>query len=150
MLLWGQSAGANAVVSYSYAHPTDPIVSALAADSGVAPMSITSNTSGFSVMARAFGCGENVTAAAELACMQKADALKIQKFVKENTGEVFSGGNLWGMVADNVTAFSNITERLLREQVANIVRPPIHCYFPCSFLLSPLPLPSLAIWNINS
>ncbi|KAH7402066.1 Alpha/Beta hydrolase protein [Phaeosphaeria sp. MPI-PUGE-AT-0046c] len=120
MLLWGQSAGANAVISYSYAHPTDPIVQAIAADSGVAPPSIISNTTGFSTMARSFGCGENVNAAAELTCMQKVDAKEIQKYVKENTGGIFAGPRLWGMVADEVTAFGNLTERLLEGKVAKI------------------------------
>lgn len=121
MLLWGQSAGANTVVSYSYAHPTDPIVSAIAADSGVAPTTMTSNTTGFSTMARSFGCGMNATAAEELACMQTVNAKDIQKYVREKAGDIFAGPGLWGMVPDNVTAFGNLTQRLLEGKVAKIV-----------------------------
>lgn len=133
MLLWGQSAGANAVVSYSYANPQDPIVSAIAADSGVAPTTMTSNTTGFSTMARAFRCGVNITTVEELACMQKVDAKDLQKYVRDNSGDIFAGPGLWGMVPDNVTAFGNLTQRLLEGKVARIV-----CLIPLTqFLLSP-------------
>jgi carboxylesterase type B len=121
MVLWGQSAGANAVVTYSYANPDDPIVSGLIADSGTAatPGSVSTNTTSFSVMATSLGCG-NLTATAELSCMQKVDALAIQKYVGDNTGGVF-GNTLGGMVADNVTVFFNNTERLVQGRIAKVV-----------------------------
>jgi carboxylesterase type B len=119
MVLWGQSAGANAVVTYSYGNPDDPIVSGLIADSGTAPASVSTNTTSFSVMAASLGCG-NLTAAAELSCMQKVDALAIQQYVADYSGGTM-GGRLGGLVADNVTVFANNTERLLQGRIAQIV-----------------------------
>jgi carboxylesterase type B len=113
MILWGQSAGANAVVTYSYANPDDPIVKGLVAGSGAAPPSLGVNTTSFSTMAAGLGCG-NLTAANELSCMQKLDALDIQTYVLEF-------GNIGGMVADNVTAFASNSQRLANGQVAKIV-----------------------------
>jgi carboxylesterase type B len=121
MVLWGQSAGANAVVTYSYANPDDPIVSGLIADSGsaAAPGSVSTNTTSFSVMAASLGCG-NLTATAELSCMQKIDALAIRKYVGNNSGGAFRN-SLGGMVADNITVFVNNTERLLQGRIAKVV-----------------------------
>jgi carboxylesterase type B len=120
MILWGQSAGANAVVTYSYANPTDPIVRGLVAASGAAPAGVSVNTTSFTTMATSFGCG-NLTAVAELACMQKVDARAIQKYARNNTGNLMSGERLGGYVADNVTVFANNTEQLLKGHVAKVV-----------------------------
>jgi carboxylesterase type B len=114
MALWGQSAGGNAVVTYSYANPDDPIVTGLIADSGAAPGSVSLNTTSFSVMAASLGCG-NLTAAAELSCMQSVDALAIQNYVQGTDARI------GGMVPDNVTVFANNTERLLAGRIAKIV-----------------------------
>jgi carboxylesterase type B len=113
MILWGQSAGANAVVTYSYANPDDPIVKGLVAGSGAAPPSLGVNTTSFSTMAAGLGCG-NLTATDELSCMQKLDALSIQNYVLEF-------GNIGGMVADNVTAFASNSQRLAAGKIAKIV-----------------------------
>jgi carboxylesterase type B len=120
MVLWGQSAGGNAVVTYSYANPDDPIVTGLIADSGAPPGNISTNTSSFSVMASSLGCG-NLTAAAELSCMQTVDALAIQKYVANSSGGMM-GNRLGGMVADNITVFANNTERLVQGRIAKVVR----------------------------
>lgn len=120
MVLWGQSAGGNVVDSYSYANPDDPIVSGLIADSGVAPETTTTNTSTFSLMARDFGCG-NLTAADELTCMQKADALKIQEYVKAYSMGEAGRARLGGYVVDNKTIFANNTERMAQGRVARVV-----------------------------
>jgi hypothetical protein len=69
-------------------------------------------------MAAALGCGD-LSAAYELSCMQKVDALKIQAYVLEYGGGGFGG--IGGMVADNVTAFANNTQRLAEGKVAKIV-----------------------------
>jgi carboxylesterase type B len=116
MALWGQSAGARAVVAYSYANPDDPIVTGLIADSGSASPTPLLNGTSFSTMAASFGCG-NLTAAAELSCMQAVDALAIQKYVLN-----YSEGALGGPVADNVTAFANNTQRLVEGRIAKVVR----------------------------
>lgn len=118
MILWGQSAGARAVVAYSYANPDDPIVKGLVAGSGAARPNLGINTTSFSKMATGLGCG-NLTAADELSCMQKLDALDIQSYVLENGGGEF--GNIGGMVADNVTAFASNSQRLADGQIARIV-----------------------------
>lgn len=118
MILWGQSAGANAVDTYSYANPDDPIVQGLVAASGTAPRNLGVDTTSFSRMAAGLGCGD-LSAADELACMQKLDALAIQKYVLGNGGG--ESGNIGGMVADNVTAFANNTQRLAAGRVAKIV-----------------------------
>jgi len=120
MILWGQSAGANAVVTYSYANADDPIVRGLVANSGSAPSGTAVDTSSFSKMAASFGCG-NLTASDELTCMQKMDASRLQKYVLENSKGGFGGPRLGGYVADNVTVFSNYTERLLKGRVAKVV-----------------------------
>lgn len=120
MILWGQSAGANAVVTYSYGNPDDPIVRGLIASSGAGPASASVNTSGFSRMAASFGCG-NLTSSDELTCMQKVDSLALQKYVGENTRGGLGGPRLGGYVADNVTVFANNTERLLKGHVAKVV-----------------------------
>jgi carboxylesterase type B len=114
MTLWGQSAGGNAVVTYSYANPDDPIVTGLIADSGAAPGSVSLNTTSFSVMAASLGCG-NLTAAAELSCMQSVNALAIQNYVQGIDARI------GGMVPDNVTVFANNTERLIAGRIAKIV-----------------------------
>jgi carboxylesterase type B len=119
MILWGQSAGGNAVTTYSYANSDDPIVTGLIADSGAPPGNISTNTTSFSVMAASLGCG-NLTATAELSCMQNVDALSIQKYVADYSGGMM-GNRLGGMVADNITVFANNTARLLLGRVAQIV-----------------------------
>ncbi|KAF2736257.1 alpha/beta-hydrolase [Polyplosphaeria fusca] len=119
MVLWGQSAGGNAVVTYSYGYPDEPIVSGLIADSGVAPSSVGVNTTSFSVMAASLGCG-NLTAADELACMQKVDALAIQKFLRDHPSGVFGAAPWGGYVADNVTIFANNTVQLMKGRVAKV------------------------------
>lgn len=119
MVLWGQSAGANAVVTYSYANPDDPIVTGLIADSGAASGSTSTNTSSFSMMASSLGCG-NLSAPAELSCMQKVDALTIQSYVEDKSGGTMAT-SIGGTVADNVTVFSNNTERLIQGRVAKVV-----------------------------
>ena len=120
MVLWGQSAGANAVVTYSYANADDPIVRGLIADSGAGPASASVNTSSFTTMAVSFGCA-NLTATEELACMQKVDAFAIQQYVRNNTASEIGGVRLGGYVADNVTVFANNTEQLRLGRVARIV-----------------------------
>jgi carboxylesterase type B len=113
MVLWGQSAGARAVMTYSYANPDDPIVTGLIADSGSAS-AVSTNTTSFSVMAASLGCA-NLTDAAELTCMQAVDALAIQTYVQG------SDARIGGLTPDNVTVFANNTERLMQGRIARIV-----------------------------
>jgi len=131
-VLYGQSAGANGVITYSYAHPEDPIVSAVIASSGggAADGSVGTNTTAFSTMAKDLGCG-GLGAAEELACMQKVNATKIHDYVESHypRGPPPGPGSdpskmpprLGSMVADNVTAFVNNTDRLHKGLVAKVV-----------------------------
>ena len=122
MVLYGQSAGSNAVLTYSYAYPQEPIYTGFIASSGGVGGNNRANTSAFTDLAQQVGCA-NLTAAAELACMQKVDALVLQdKVQKSNAGP--TGG--FGPVADNVTVFANFTERLQKGLVAKAVSF-LHC-----------------------
>lgn len=111
------------MISYSYANPENPLVAGLIADSGAGPAdgSLSANTTGFSTLAKSFNCG-NLTALEELSCMQKVDALALQKVIDGTTGSVLSNARLWGTVADNVTAFVNNTQRLIEGKIAKVVR----------------------------
>ncbi|KAH8688339.1 Alpha/Beta hydrolase protein [Ilyonectria robusta] len=112
MVLWGQSAGAASVGMYGYSYPNDLIVKGLILDSGSTSMltAAAGNHSSFSSLAKLVGCG-NLSAAKELACMQDVDATEIQ--------DAYSGSSLgFSPVGDNVTAFSNTTDRLARGLVS--------------------------------
>ncbi|KAI1873926.1 uncharacterized protein JN550_003195 [Neoarthrinium moseri] len=116
MVLWGQSAGAASVGHYGYTYPNDLIVKGLISDSG-AP-SILSKTFGnftsFSTLAGLVGCGD-LDATGELECMQKVDAQTLES-VSSNHTSIIS----FSPVADNVTAFSNTTDRLANGLVAKV------------------------------
>lgn len=130
MILYGQSAGAGAVFSYAYSYPTDPIVTGFVASSGGASTnSPTDLNPNFQSVAGLLGCG-NLTAAAELACMQKVDAEVLRDAVVENK-------MAFRPVVDDVTMFTNLTERLEKGLVANKVR---SLAFLCDDVNTPQPL----------
>lgn len=115
MVLYGQSAGGGAVFSYIYSYPSDPIVTGFIASSAGASTSNPSETNpNFSKVAQTVGCA-NLTAEAELACMQKVDAVKLRDAVVTSR----SG---FRPIFDNVTIFANLTERLEKGLVAKGVR----------------------------
>ncbi|KAH7163387.1 Alpha/Beta hydrolase protein [Dactylonectria estremocensis] len=112
MTLWGQSAGAASVGMYGYSYPKDLIVKGLILDSGATSTLTTKagNHSSFTSLAGLVGCG-GLGAAAELACMQDVDATEIQ--------DAYSGSTLgFSPVGDNVTAYTNTTDRLARGLVS--------------------------------
>jgi len=119
MILWGQSAAAHAVDSYAYAHPEDAIVTGLVASSGANGGTANATTTGFTDLATKLGCG-NLTADAELACMQKVDALAIQKAVVAANNTAFGGS--FGPAADNITVWANSTERMEKGLISKVVR----------------------------
>lgn len=112
MVLWGQSAGSASVGMYGYAYPNDLIVKGLILDSG-APSTLVvaaGNYTNFHTLAKAVGCG-GLSAAKELACMQKVDGTAIQ--------DAYSTSGLgFTPVGDNVTSFSNTTDRISRGLVS--------------------------------
>ena len=118
MILYGQSAGANIVLMYSYANPTNPIVRGLIATSNGTPLTNPTNSSNFHNAAQRAGCA-NLTATAELECMQKVDAQVLQRTVDAINPDPQRG--LFRPIADNVTCFTNLTERLDKGLVAKLV-----------------------------
>lgn len=120
MVLWGQSAGAMSTSMYTYGYPDDPIVAGTISDSGGAtPVGLgvpVGNYSAFSTLASLLGCGGLTgNASVELTCMQGVDADMLQNVVSNTSNIEF------GPVLDNVTAFSNPTDRISRGLVAKIV-----------------------------
>lgn len=118
VVLYGQSAGGNAVASYAYAYPEDPIVTGLIASSGSVSTTNSANNSAFHDLAQVVGCA-NLTDTEELACMQKVDALELQKYVEGIETQAFKGS--FRPIADGVTAFPNNTERLEKGLIAKVV-----------------------------
>jgi carboxylesterase type B len=82
--IWGQSAGANAVDFYQYAHWEDPIAHGFFAQSGsviaTGPPTDAAHTN-FTFVAKNVGCDYPSDAAKELKCMQKLDYNKIINFM---------------------------------------------------------------------
>jgi len=118
MVLWGQSAGANAALMYGYANVEKPIVRGLIAGSSGTPTITAASSTIFHDLAQTIGCA-NLSAAAEVACMQNIDAFVLQQKVDEFNTNPFRG--LFRPIADGVTAFANLTARLEQGLVANIV-----------------------------
>jgi carboxylesterase type B len=121
MVLYGQSAGASTVLTYAYAYPEMPIVSGFIASSGGTSASNSATNSAFTNLAQQVGCA-NLTATAELACMQKVDALVLQNKIQAGGQGLLGGGPGGGFnfryVVDNITVFANLTERLEKGLVA--------------------------------
>lgn len=120
MVLWGQSAGGMSSSVYGYGYPDDPIVAATISDSGAASPSNLGRQPGnyttFSTLASLVGCGGLTgNASAELECVQGVDANTLQDFVSNTSSLSF------GPVLDNVTSFSNTTDRIAQGLLAKIV-----------------------------
>ena len=118
MVLYGQSAGANAVLTYAYPYTEKPIVGDFIVSTSGTPASTPTSSSNFHNVAQTAGCA-NLTATAELACMQNVDALVLQQKVDEANTDPFRG--LFRPIADNVTVFANLTDRLEKGLVAKEV-----------------------------
>jgi carboxylesterase type B len=114
MILWGQSAGGGTVDAYSYANPSDPIVSGLVSQSGVISQTNRQNTSAFSAVAEKFGCSDS-DGQVELSCMQAVDPIELRTFIRSSASPRF------GPSADNVTLFENNTARAEQGLVAKVV-----------------------------
>ncbi|KAF4451650.1 hypothetical protein F53441_5329 [Fusarium austroafricanum] len=115
MILWGQSAGAGSVGMYGYAYPKDLIVKGLISDSGAPGMLVKpyGNYSSFDTLASKVGCA-HLKGRKQLSCMQMLDASLLQKVYSETSSISFTP------VGDNVTAFSNTTDRLSRGLVTKV------------------------------
>lgn len=122
-MLWGQSAGGSSVANYPYAFAKDPIVTGLIADSGATGFSGRNSDyahTNFTFLAGKLGCG-GLGPAAEVACMRKVPALKIQSTLSNYANSGQKPAVAFVPIADGVTGFKNYTERLLGGHLAQVV-----------------------------
>ncbi|KAM7186424.1 acetylcholinesterase [Rhypophila sp. PSN 637] len=126
IILYGQSAGANIAISYSYAYPTDPIIAGIIATSSSTPFTNPTSSPNFHNLAVLAGC-PNVSSTfssplsqeeSNLLCLQSLPASEIQSHVNTLNSDPFRG--LFRPIADNITIFTNLTKRLVQGQVAKI------------------------------
>lgn len=116
IILWGQSAGAYSATNYGYAWHEDPIVKGIIAHSGGTGPYITAvdtTHASFGLAAVASGCA-NLSASAELECMQGVDAADLLAFVVATPAAVFAPG------ADGVTVFADNAQRAADGRVAQV------------------------------
>ncbi|KAH6646040.1 Alpha/Beta hydrolase protein [Truncatella angustata] len=116
MVLWGQSAGAASVGMYGYSYPDDLIVKGLISDSG-SPSTLAKtfgNYTSFSTLAGLVGCGD-LDATDELECVQNVDAEFLVNVYSNHTSIIS-----FSPMADNITCFSNTTDRLANGLVAKV------------------------------
>lgn len=116
--LWGESAGAYAVDGYLFAWTDDPIVKGVIADSGNAlaiegVLGDARNHTGFTNSAKALGCGD-LSSAVELECMRQVPESELKRYLQAEVGQggAAADGLSISVIPDNITVFSNYTERL--------------------------------------
>jgi len=119
MVLYGQSAGAVEVLMYAYANPKKPIVTGLIASSTGTSATYATSSPLFHNLAQNVGCA-NLTSTEELLCMQNLDAAALQAAVIAANPDPNRG--LFRPLADNITLFANMTDRLEKGLVAKLVR----------------------------
>ncbi|KXG46616.1 Carboxylesterase, type B [Penicillium griseofulvum] len=111
ILLFGQSAGAASVDIYSYAYPDDPLVSALALESGTAPLLTTApdhqNWNGLSI---ALGCGVGDKS---FKCMSQVPMMKIVEARAKGVYTFFP-------IVDDVLVFSDYSARAKSGKLARL------------------------------
>lgn len=118
--LWGHSAGAVSVDSYSFTYPHDPIVSGMILSSGTAHSDVKFAYPNFTVVAEHFVCHDQ-NATAELACMQDVPFEDIVAFLRERLHNGTTPNIPFTPVIDNRTVWANRTERALS---GNFIRKP--------------------------
>lgn len=127
MVMWGHSAGSVAVDYYNFAFPSEPIVKGLIMDSGTAHLDqlVSPDTahSNFTWVASNVGCGNQTTAAAELACMRKVPAASIEDFVHAYEDSGASPSMTFGPTVDETIIFGNYTERAALGVLSTLVCP---------------------------
>ncbi|KAH7236714.1 Alpha/Beta hydrolase protein [Fusarium redolens] len=116
--LWGESAGAYATDGYLFAWPRDPIVKGVIADSGNAlaiegSLGDARNHSTFSIAAKHLCCG-GLSPEKELQCMRGVPEHKLKEYLQAELGQggAADDGLGFSLIPDNVTAFTNYTERI--------------------------------------
>ncbi|KAK2017356.1 carboxylesterase [Colletotrichum eremochloae] len=115
MVIWGQSAGAVAVDYWNFAYAKDPIVKGFIMDSGTAHldqlMNHDASHSNFTFVAQQLGCGNLTDARAELACMRKIPAEKLERFVADYKDSQVVPTIGFSPQVDNKIVFANYTEK---------------------------------------
>ena len=122
MVLFGQSAGGMAVKKYAYACPEDPIVKGFIAQSGTASGGASNDPtkSNFTYLASRIGCTSEGNDEV-FSCMQRANATAIIKALNEYNATANGGRSLsFALSPDNITSFSNYTDRQLRGRFAKL------------------------------
>ncbi|GKU01133.1 unnamed protein product [Fusarium langsethiae] len=116
--LWGESAGAYAVDGYLFAWAQDPIIKGVIADSGNAlalegVVGDSRNHTEFSRAAKSLGCG-GLHPKDELECMRQVPERNLKEYLQAEVGQrgAADDGLSVSVIADNITVFSNYTERL--------------------------------------
>ncbi|BCS19734.1 uncharacterized protein APUU_20166A [Aspergillus puulaauensis] len=112
ILLFGQSAGAASVDTYSYAYPEDPLVSALVLESGTSAIIENTDTAhrNWNQLSTDLGCGSG---AASLSCIREVPFEDIIDAMTE-------GGYSFTPVFDNRTFFSDYADRAKRGKQAHL------------------------------
>ncbi|GKT93782.1 para-nitrobenzyl esterase [Colletotrichum tofieldiae] len=125
MTIWGHSAGSIAVDYYSFAYAEDPIVRGLIMDSGTAHldqlMNHDASHSNFTFVAQQLGCGNLTDAKAELACMRKIPAEKLERFVADYKDSEVTPTIGFSPQIDNKIVFSNYTEKAALGEMSDLV-----------------------------
>ncbi|KAF5624570.1 triacylglycerol lipase V precursor [Fusarium sp. NRRL 52700] len=119
--LWGESAGAYATDGYLFAWARDPIVKGVIADSGnalaiEASLGDAGNHTTFSIAAQQLGCGD-LSPKKELQCMRGVSDHKLKEYLQAELGQggAADDGLSFSLIPDNVTAFTNYTERITTD-----------------------------------
>ncbi|KAK5658418.1 hypothetical protein OQA88_2395 [Cercophora sp. LCS_1] len=130
--LWGHSAGAVSAGFYQYAYPDDPIVEAIAMNSGseTLPAAVWSTADtehkNFSTVAAGVGCG-GLSLGEELACMRsdKATPQAVDDFIKQYNEDAFDQHFakpivIFTPIVDDKTAFGDYTALSKAGHIAKI------------------------------
>ncbi|KXJ85473.1 acetylcholinesterase [Microdochium bolleyi] len=125
IVLWGQSAGAMSVASYSYAYPKNPIVKGLIQNSGsegvfeLLHATAPEAYSNFTFVAQNVGCG-GLEPQAELACMRKVPFRDIENFRGNYSRSGTQPALSFPPFYDNVTVFENFKHQAETVGIAKI------------------------------
>ncbi|KAK2027048.1 carboxylesterase [Colletotrichum zoysiae] len=124
MTIWGHSAGAIAVDYWNFAYAADPIAQALIMDSGTAHldqlMNHDASHSNFTFVAQQLGCGNLTDARAELACMRKIPAEKLERFVADYKDSQVTPTIGFSPQIDNKIIFANYTEKAALGEMSDL------------------------------
>lgn len=122
--LWGQSAGGASVANYPYAFADEPIVAGLIADSGATGIIAKTDPthSNFTALAGMVGCG-NMNASAELECVRSVDSTVLENALSNYVISKKSPTISFTPSDDNITVFTNYTDRIVHGHLAKLVSP---------------------------